>query len=73
MNRLSIFQIAEFAGASVSVGDGNVSIEKISTDSRTVADTTLSHEFQLASEMGMSDDELRSCNEIAYAAAFGRE
>src|ERR1700736_778061 len=36
MNKLSIFQIAEFAGASVSVGDGNVSIEKISTDSRTM-------------------------------------
>src|SRR6202162_2070252 len=36
MNKLSIFQIAEFAGASVSVGDGNVSIEKISTDSRTL-------------------------------------
>ena len=36
MNKLSIFQIAEFAGASVSGGDGNVSIEKISTDSRTL-------------------------------------
>jgi UDP-N-acetylmuramoyl-tripeptide--D-alanyl-D-alanine ligase len=36
MNRLSIFQIAEFAGASVSAGDGNVSIDKISTDSRTL-------------------------------------
>src|SRR5438270_3364969 len=36
MNKLSIFQIAEFAGASVSGGDGNVSIDKISTDSRTL-------------------------------------
>ncbi|HAK05886.1 MAG TPA: UDP-N-acetylmuramoyl-tripeptide--D-alanyl-D-alanine ligase [Spartobacteria bacterium] len=36
MNRLSIFQIAELAGASVSAGDGNVSIDKISTDSRTL-------------------------------------
>src|SRR5260370_2763082 len=36
MNRLSIFQIAEFAGASVSAGDGNISIDKISTDSRTL-------------------------------------
>ncbi|PYL40066.1 MAG: UDP-N-acetylmuramoyl-tripeptide--D-alanyl-D-alanine ligase [Verrucomicrobia bacterium] len=36
MNRLSIFQIAEFAGASVSTGDGNISIDKISTDSRTL-------------------------------------
>jgi UDP-N-acetylmuramoyl-tripeptide--D-alanyl-D-alanine ligase len=36
MNKLSIFQIAEFATASVSGGDGNVSIDKISTDSRTL-------------------------------------
>lgn len=43
----------------------------ISTDSRTVADTTLSHEFELASEMGMTDDELRRCNELAYEAKFG--
>jgi len=43
----------------------------ISTDSRTVADTTLSHEFELASEMGMSDDELRRCNQVAYEAKFG--
>jgi len=43
----------------------------ISTDSRTVAGTTLSREFELASEMGMSDDELRRCNETAYAAKFG--
>ena len=43
----------------------------ISTDSRTVAATTLSHEFELASGMGMSDDELKRCNETAYAARFG--
>ncbi len=43
----------------------------ISTDSRTVADTTLSHEFELASEMGMTDDELRRCNAVAYEAKFG--
>ena len=43
----------------------------ISTDSRTVADTTLSHEFEMASEMGMTDDELRRCNEVAYEAKFG--
>jgi hypothetical protein len=36
-----------------------------------VADTTLSREFELASEMGLSDDELRKCNETAYAAKFG--
>ncbi|HEY4913820.1 MAG TPA: adenosine deaminase [Candidatus Dormibacteraeota bacterium] len=43
----------------------------ISTDSRTVADTTLSHEFELASAMGMSDEELRRCNATAYEAKFG--
>jgi len=43
----------------------------ISTDSRTVADTTLSREFELAAGMGMSEDELRTCNETAYAAKFG--
>jgi UDP-N-acetylmuramoyl-tripeptide--D-alanyl-D-alanine ligase len=36
MNRLSIFQIAEFAGAPVLSGDGNALIETISTDSRTI-------------------------------------
>ncbi len=36
MNRLSIFQIAEFAGAAVSSRDSKVSIDKISTDSRTL-------------------------------------
>jgi len=43
----------------------------ISTDSRTVADTTLSREFELASEMGMTDDELEHCNAVAYEAKFG--
>ncbi len=43
----------------------------ISTDSRTVAATTLSREFELASAMGLSDDELLRCNEAAYAAKFG--
>ena len=43
----------------------------ISTDSRTVADTTLSHEFDLASEMGMTDEELKHCNAIAYESKFG--
>jgi adenosine deaminase len=43
----------------------------ISTDSRTVAETTLSHEFELASAMGMSDEELKHCNAVAYEAKFG--
>ena len=42
----------------------------ISTDSRTVAGTTLSREFELAAGMGMTDAELRACNETAYAARF---
>jgi UDP-N-acetylmuramoyl-tripeptide--D-alanyl-D-alanine ligase len=36
MNRLSIFQIAEFAEATLAAGDGNGFIDKISTDSRTL-------------------------------------
>lgn len=43
----------------------------ISTDSRTVAATTLSREFELMSGIGMTDEELRRCNETAYAARFG--
>ncbi len=43
----------------------------ISTDSRTIADTTLSREFELMSRIGMTDDELRLCNETAYAVRFG--
>jgi UDP-N-acetylmuramoyl-tripeptide--D-alanyl-D-alanine ligase len=36
MNRLSIFQIAEFAETPVLSGDGNALVERISTDSRTI-------------------------------------
>jgi len=43
----------------------------ISTDSRTVADTTLTREFELMSDAGMTDEELSSCNKTAYAARFG--
>jgi adenosine deaminase len=43
----------------------------IGTDSRTVAETTLSHEFELAAGMGMSDEELQKCNATAYEARFG--
>ena len=43
----------------------------ISTDSRTVAATTLSHEFELMAGVGMTDDELRRCNNVAYEAKFG--
>ena len=45
----------------------------ISTDSRTVAGTTLSREFELAeAEMRMTEDELLRCNLTAYEARFGR-
>ena len=36
MNPLRVSQIAQFAGASVSCGDGSVVVNKISTDSRTI-------------------------------------
>ncbi|HVH62424.1 MAG TPA: adenosine deaminase [Candidatus Dormibacteraeota bacterium] len=42
----------------------------ISTDSRTVADTTLSHEYELLAQAGMTEDELQGCNRTAYAAKF---
>jgi adenosine deaminase len=45
----------------------------ISTDSRTVAATTLSDEFRLAADrMGMTEAELEACNRTAYEAAFGQ-
>jgi UDP-N-acetylmuramoyl-tripeptide--D-alanyl-D-alanine ligase len=36
MNQLSILQIAELSGAKLESGDGNVSVSKVSTDSRAV-------------------------------------
>jgi UDP-N-acetylmuramoyl-tripeptide--D-alanyl-D-alanine ligase len=36
MNPLTLSQIAQFAGASLSSGDGTVAINKVSTDSRTI-------------------------------------
>ncbi len=43
----------------------------ISTDSRTVAGTTLSREFELAAGMGLTEEELTRCNQVAYEARFG--
>lgn len=43
----------------------------ISTDSRTVAGTTLTHEYELMASAGMTDDELRRCNATAHEAKFG--
>ncbi len=36
MNKSTISQIADWAGASLSSGDGNVTVDRVSTDSRTV-------------------------------------
>lgn len=45
----------------------------ISTDSRTVAATTLSKEYQIAhAVLGMTPDELRSVNQTAHDARFDR-
>jgi len=44
----------------------------ISTDSRTVAGTTLTRELQLAAGMGLSEEELRECLDTAYEARFDR-
>jgi len=45
----------------------------VSTDSRTVGDTTLSREYALCQdEMGMTEAELMRCNEVAREARFGR-
>jgi adenosine deaminase len=44
----------------------------ISTDSRTVAGTDLSREYELAAEMGLTEAELRVVNQIAYEARFDR-
>jgi len=43
----------------------------LSTDSRTVGDTTLTHEYDVLSALGMTDDELTLCNQTAYQAKFG--
>jgi adenosine deaminase len=42
----------------------------ISTDSRTVADTTLTREFELVAAMGMTEDEVLGCNRTAYGSKF---
>ena len=45
----------------------------ISTDSRTVAATTLSDEYRIAHDvLGLDDDTLRRCNMTAHEAAFSR-
>jgi hypothetical protein len=43
----------------------------IGTDSRTVADATQTRECERMAGIGMTDKELQTCNQTAYAAAFG--
>jgi adenosine deaminase len=44
----------------------------ISTDSRTVAATDLSTEFEIAADMGLTEAELDAVNQAAYDARFDR-
>src|SRR5438132_3943987 len=66
MNRLSISEIAEFAGAAVSSGRGNVSIDKISTDSR-----TLKHGEFFVALRGENFDAHNFVESVAKAGAAG--
>lgn len=66
MNRLSISEIAEFAGATVSSGPGNVSIDKISTDSR-----TLKHGEFFVALRGENFDAHNFVESVAKAGAAG--
>ena len=43
----------------------------LSTDSRTVAGTTLTREYELMHDLGMTEEELWHCNETANAVKFG--
>src|SRR5216117_2402366 len=66
MNRLSILEIAEFAGAAVSSGHGKTSIDKISTDSR-----TLKHGELFVALRGENFDAHNFVESVAKAGAAG--
>src|SRR5438874_1488722 len=66
MNRLSILEIAEFAGAAVSFGHGKTSIDKISTDSR-----TLKHGELFVALRGENFDAHSFVESVAKAGAAG--
>src|SRR5213080_4451177 len=66
MNRLSILEIAEFAGAAVSSGHGKTSIDKISTDSR-----TLKHGELFVALRGENFDAHSFVESVAKAGAAG--
>ncbi len=66
MNRLSVSQIAAFAGASLAAGDGQVTIERVSTDSRTVKRGEL-----FVALSGENFDGHKFVEEVARAGAAG--
>src|SRR5438477_7360275 len=66
MNRLSILEIAEFAGAAVSSGHRKTLIDKISTDSR-----TLKHGELFVALRGENFDAHRFVESVAKAGAAG--
>src|SRR5438876_2424148 len=66
MNRLSILEIAEFAGAAVSSGHGKTLIDKISTDSR-----TLKHGELFVALRGENFDAHSFVESVAKAGAAG--
>src|SRR5205814_9569798 len=66
MNRLSILEIAEFAGAAVSSGHRKTLIDKISTDSR-----TLKHGELFAALRGENFDAHSFVESVATAGAAG--
>src|SRR5438093_11990700 len=66
MNRLSILEIAEFAGAAVSSGHRKTLIDKISTDSR-----TLKHGELFVALRGENFDAHSFVESVAKAGAAG--
>src|SRR5438046_9066044 len=66
MNRLSILEIAEFAGAAVSSGHRKTLIDKISTDSR-----TLKHGVLFVALRGENFDAHSFVESVAKAGAAG--
>jgi UDP-N-acetylmuramoyl-tripeptide--D-alanyl-D-alanine ligase len=66
MNPLSILQIADLAGAKLEQGDGNTSIERVSTDSRTIKKGEL-----FVALRGENFDAHKFVEDVAKAGAAG--
>ncbi|HZR79030.1 MAG TPA: UDP-N-acetylmuramoyl-tripeptide--D-alanyl-D-alanine ligase [Chthoniobacterales bacterium] len=66
MNPLSISQIAEFAGAKLEQGEGSTSVERISTDSRTIKKREL-----FVALRGENFDGHKFIDDVAKAGATG--